>query len=312
VPRPLSKGFVVYSGKKGIMTMTLAWVILMVPVSAAAHNGPSSGGGPGELGTHFAGLIIGLLLFLLFETAVMYGNFRTWFRNPNHPESPSPERFFHGAVYSFVAMVVTGVILTLAFSGADLSHSALIPFYGYNNVCVFFDYPPSTYVCPVYWFFVAYLVGRYAVEDTKRLMQLTNIGHSQKALFYAVNVLLVMSVAFFFVTLSINPANDVYGHTIPFVFMIATLPSVSLMHYFQRESPSHWLTAGVGVYMALTVTKIIFDVYALSSRHHAPPSIGQAVDVLWMIFTLSAPFIMPAPVVSKAPVVSEQLTAALN
>jgi len=294
------------------MTKTLVWVILLVPAIAAAHEGRSSGSGTGDLRTHFAGLIIGLLLFLLFETAVLYGNFRTWFRNPNHPEPPSPERFFHGAVFSFVAMVFTGVILTLNFSGADLSHSPLMSFYGYNNVCIFFDYPPSTYVCPVYWFFVSYLIGRYAVEDTKRLMQLTNVGHSQKALFYAVNVLLVLSVAFFFVTLSIDPAKDVYSHTIPFVFMIATLPSVWLMHYFQREKPSTLLTAGVGVYMALTVTKLVFDIYALSSGHHMPPSIAQAVDVLWMICTLSAPFIMPAPVVSSAPVVSKQLTAALN
>jgi len=294
------------------MTKTLVWVILLVPAIAAAHEGRSSGSGTGELGNHVAGLIIGLLLFLLFETTVLYGNFRTWFRNPNHPEPPSPERFFHGAVFSFVAMVLTGVILTLKFSGADLSHSPLISFYGYNNVCIFFDYPPSTYVCPVYWFFVSYLIGRYAVEDTKRLMQLTTVGHSQKALFYAVNVLLVLSVAFFFVTLSIDPAKDVYSHTIPFVFMIATLPSVWLMHYFQREKPSTLLTAGVGVYMALTVTKLVFDIYALSSGHHMPPSIGQAVDVLWMICTLSAPFIMPAPVVSNAPVVSKQLTAALG
>ena len=46
-------------------------------------------------------------------------------------------------------------------------HTALIEWFGYNNVCIVFDTPPSTYVCPMYWFVVGYLAVRFAVEDTE-------------------------------------------------------------------------------------------------------------------------------------------------
>lgn len=266
-------------------------------VAAAPEGFPATSTGP--TGLHFAGLLAGIALFLLTETAVLYLAFSTWFRNPNHPAPPSPERYFQAAVYSFVAMVITGGILTYFFSGIDLAHTPLTAFYGYNNVCVVFDNPPATYICPVFWFFVAYLIGRYAVEDTKRLMRLTGIGSGVKSVSYLLNILLVMSVAFFFVTLSINPVQDMYGHTIPFIFLILTLPSVSLMHWWQQKErrPSH--TAGVALYVILSLVKACFDIYALSSGHHVPPIVAQSVDLLWLACALSAPFLTPAPVVDE-------------
>jgi hypothetical protein len=266
---------------------------------AAAQHGNSSAGTQGGIGNHFAGLMTGILLFLLTEPAILYGTFKTWFRDPNHPTPPSPERFFHAAVFSFFAMVFTGAVLTFTFSGVDVGDSPLVSYYGFNNVCVVFDFPPSTYICPVYWFFVAYLIGRYAVEDTKRLMRLGNIGVGQKALCYGVNVILVMSVALFFITLSISPTVDVIGHTAPFMFLILTMPSVFLMHHFQHEQRSNLLTAGLSVYIASSFANLAFDIYAFSSGNHVPPAIAQSTDILWMLCTVSAPFVMPAPVVKE-------------
>jgi hypothetical protein len=283
-----------------MMRKTLLCAILIVSaLTAAAHDGKGSGAGTDGMGGHLNGLFTGVLLFLVSESAVLYLTFSTWFKDPDYPVPPSPERFFQAAVFSFVAMVLTGGILTYFFSGVDLAHTPLTAAYGYNNVCVVFDNPPSTYICPVFWFFVAYLIGRYAVEDTKRLVQLTSIGSGVKALFYALNVILVMSVAFFFITLSINPAFDLYGHTIPFIFLILTLPSVALMHWWQLEERSILHTAGVALYMALSLVKATFDIYALSTGHYVPPHIAQSVDVLWMVFALSAPFVMPAPVLKE-------------
>jgi hypothetical protein len=266
---------------------------------AAAQHGHRSAATQGGIANHFPGLMAGILLFLLTEPAILYGTFKTWFRDPNHPTPPSPERFFHAAVFSFFAMVFTGAVLTFTFSGVDVGDSPLIAFYGFNNVCVVFDSPPATYICPVYWFFVAYLIGRYAVEDTKRLMQLRNIGARQKALCYGVNVFLVMSVAMFFITLSISPTVDVIGHTAPFMFLILTMPAVFLMHHFQHEHRSSLLTAALAVYIASACANLAFDIYAFSSGSHVPPAIAQTTDILWMLCTVSAPFVMPAPVVKE-------------
>ena len=196
-------------------------------------------------------------------------------------------------------MVLTAAILTITFSGVDIAHSPLVSRFGFNNVCVFFDFPPANYICPVYWFFIAYLVGRYAVEDTKRLMRLGNISAGQEALCYGVNVFLVMSVALFFLVFSISPTVDLIGHTSPFMFLIFTMPSVFLMHYFQQEQRSKFLSAAISVYLALSVIKLAFDIYALSSGSHVDPAMAQTTDILWLVSTVSAPFVMPAPVVKE-------------
>jgi hypothetical protein len=282
------------------MKKSLLWVLVVSPaLYAAAQHSHGSASAQGGIVHHFAGLLTGILLFLLTEPAILYGTFKTWFRDPNHPTPPSPERFFHAAVFSFFAMVFTGAILTFTFAGIDVSESPLISFYGFNNVCVVFDSPPATYICPVYWFFVAYLIGRYAVEDTKRLMRLDNLGGGLKALCYGVNVFLVMSVALFFITLSISPAVDIIGHTAPFMFLILTMPAVFLMHHLQHKQRSKLITAGMSIYIAASLANLAFDIYAFSSGSHVPPPIAQTTDVLWMLCTVSAPFVMPAPVVKE-------------
>jgi hypothetical protein len=250
-------------------------------------------------GTQLPGILTGIALFLLLETAVIYLTFRPWFHNPNLP-SPLPERYFHAAIYSFVAMVVTGAILTFTFAKPDLATTPLMAYYGYNNVCVVFDNPPSTYICPVYWFFAAYLIVRYAVEDTKRLVRLTSIGPGEKAAAYSVNVILVLVAAFFSLCLAIRPELDMKGHTLPFVALILILPVVSLMHCIQCRERSGIYLAGVGVYLVLSFSKAIFDIYALTSGSHVPPPIAQTVDFLWLACALGAPFLVPAPALSAA------------
>jgi hypothetical protein len=261
--------------------------------TAAAHTGATAGGTtpPPDIG----GILTGIILFLVLESAILYFTFKPWFHNPNLP-SPLPERYFHAAIYSFVAMVVTGGILTLAFSGTNLKTTPLMAYYGYNNVCVVFDSPPSTYICPVYWFFVAYLIVRYAVEDTKRLLQLTTIGSGEKAAAYGINVVLVLVAAFFSLCLAIRPELDMMGHTLPFVALVLILPLVFLMHCIQCRQRTNKYLLGVGVYMVLSLVKAVFDLYALTSGSHVPPAVAQGVDLLWLACALGAPFLVPAPV----------------
>jgi hypothetical protein len=266
-----------------------------------AHSGDAPGG-VGTTGNHTTGVLAGIVLLLIMESTVLYLTFRTWFKNPNYPVAPLPERYFHAAIYSFVAMVLTGGILTIFFSGVDFAHTPLISVYGYNNVCVVFDSPPSTYICPVYWFFVAYLIGRYAVEDTKRLMLLTNISSGLRKVSYAVNVALVLVAAFFSMVLAVRPQDDVIGHTMPFVALVVVLPIVFLMHCLECKDRAPIYLVGVGIFLILSLTKAVFDIYALSNLStgaHVPPSVAQAVDLMWLVCALGAPFVTPVPAFAK-------------
>jgi hypothetical protein len=40
----------------------------------------------------------------------------------------------------------------------DFDNNPLIEWYGYNNICIVFDTPPASYICPVFWFVTGTLV----------------------------------------------------------------------------------------------------------------------------------------------------------
>lgn len=276
-------------------SLSLAVVFLASAATSLAHTaaaGAATGGAPlGRIG----GILVAIGLFLVLEPLVLYLTFRRWFHNPNAP-LPSPERFFHAAIYSFGAMIVTGAILTRFFSGVDMADTPIMRFWGYNNVCVVFDSPPSTYICPVYWFFIGYLLVRYAVEDTKRLLSLGSSSIAEKRIGYAVNVALVLVAAFFSLCLAIRPEDDMYGHTLPFVALLIVLPLTSVMHCWLRRGRSTLHVAFVSVYMLLSLAKVFFDLYGLSTGTHVPVKLAHPVDLVWTLCAIAAPFLIPPPI----------------
>jgi hypothetical protein len=241
------------------------------------------------------GIVTAVALFLLLEPAVIFLNFAPWFLNPNHPTPPRPERFFQASIHSFLAMVATGTILTAYFSGIDYAHTPLIDWYGYNNICIVFDTKPSTYISPVYWFFVGYLLVRYAIEDTKRVVQLTGIGPIVKAISYAANVILVLVAAFFSLCLAIGPGDNMIAHTVPFVALVLAFPFVFVMHCLQYEERSILYVAAVTAFVVLSLLNVAFILIALTTHNHLPVRIAQTVDILWLLFAIPAPFLMPPP-----------------
>jgi hypothetical protein len=241
------------------------------------------------------GIIAAVALFFLLEPAVIYLNFKPWFLNPNHPTPPQPERYFKASIHSFLAMIATGAILTTFFSGLDYSHTPLIDWYGYNNICIVFDTKPSTYISPVYWFFVGYLLVRYAIEDTRRVVQLPHIGPMLKAISYAANVILVLVAAFFSLCLAIGPSDNMFAHTVPFVALVLAFPLVFVMHCLQQKARSPLYIAAVATFAVLSLLNATFISIALITHHHLPVSIAQTVDILWLLFALPAPFLMLPP-----------------
>jgi hypothetical protein len=275
--------------------LALTGVLLAFASTAFAHAaaaGAASGGAPVS---RIGGILIAIGLFLVLEPLVLYLTFRRWFHNPNAP-LPSPERFFHAAIYSFGAMIVTGAILTRFCSGVDMANTPIMRFWGYNNVCVVFDSPPSTYICPVYWFFIGYLLVRYAVEDTKRLLSLGSSSVTEKRVGYAVNVALVLVAAFFSLCLAIRPEDDMYGHTLPFVALLLILPLTSVMHCWVRRGRTPLHVGFVTVYMTLSLAKVFFDLYGLSTGTHVPVKLAHPVDIVWTLCAISAPFLIPPPI----------------
>ena len=71
----------------------------------------------------------------------------------------------------FWGTIVVGVVLTSAFADIDTDDTLLLSVYGFNNVCVNFDFAPATYVLPALWaitmvFFIAYFLGQTVLIST--------------------------------------------------------------------------------------------------------------------------------------------------
>jgi hypothetical protein len=276
--------------------LSLAVVFLASASLAVAHTA-AAGAAPvdGAPVSRVVGILVAIGMFLVLQPLVLYLTFRRWFHNPNLP-LPSPERFFHAAIYSFGAMIVTGSILTRFFSGVDMSNTPISRFWGYNNICVVFDSPPSTYICPVYWFFIGYLLVRYAIEDTKRLVALSSTSVIEKRLGYSVNVALVLVAAFFSLCLAIRPEDDMYGHTLPFVALLIVLPLTSVMHCWVRRGRTTLHVSFVSVYMGLSIVKACFNIYGLSTGTPVLVKFAQPVDLAWTLCAIAAPFLIPPPI----------------
>ena len=51
----------------------------------------------------------------------------------------------------FWMVVLMGIFLTRTFGEVDLQSTVLMEVFGYNNICVYFDHPPSTFILPWLW-----------------------------------------------------------------------------------------------------------------------------------------------------------------
>ncbi|MEP0942455.1 MAG: hypothetical protein ABJH63_05110 [Rhizobiaceae bacterium] len=244
------------------------------------------------------GVLTGLAMCAVLQPAVLYQNFKPWFKQPNLTPGPSPERYLGASIHTFVAMVITGAVLTNVFSHLDFEHNPISEFYGYNNICVLFDSPPSTYISPIFWFFAAYLIVRYAVEDTKRLVQIKHIGAGLRRTSYGANIALVIAAAAFSLCLAVPPEENMIIHTSPFVVLVLAFPLAFVLRSLQDSNRTQFYLAATCSFMAISILKATFTVIALAQiegYRHVPAEIAQPVDIIWTLMALSAPFLAPIP-----------------
>ena len=50
----------------------------------------------------------------------------------------------------FFFFTILAMILTFAFSGVDFDTTVIYTTYGFNNICVFYDFEPASYILPVF------------------------------------------------------------------------------------------------------------------------------------------------------------------
>jgi len=130
---------------------------------------------------------------------------------------------------SFFFILIVGVFLTEVFSDEDDPGKPLREVFGVVSLCVFFDYPPSTYVLPSLWSITLMFAYFYAIAWIFRVWITKEEGKVSRSAFvgYCIGFsYVVLSFIFFTTIFAVQPdPSDPHSmriHTVPYTnFMIA-------------------------------------------------------------------------------------------
>ena len=135
-------------------------------------------------------------------------------------------RFYFYLVFciiTFIGYVLTES-LTADYFGCDKFHKLLTDVFGSLNLCVYFDFPPATYVLPSLYSILVVIVYLYAIASIFRAWiskQENRISAFSFKLYTAVFIYFALSASLFSTIFAVqpNPAespNTVLIHTIPY------------------------------------------------------------------------------------------------
>jgi hypothetical protein len=174
----------------------------------------------------------------------------------------------------FWVVVVTGVILTRFFSSVDMEHTLLHQVFGYNNICVYFDYPPSNYVLPFLWAITLVLLLMYIAAHWLHMRAEVQQGTLSLPLYRTLAGLKAFE-AFTLVSFStifaVSPEGwdrTLYIHTAPFFLLQLGMVSLALSNtlhgirsgYWRRLGMPAWFVKGAIAYCVVFAMIVAFKV----------------------------------------------------
>lgn len=251
------------------------------------------------------GIVLGFAMMMVIQTLLAVWIFWPWVKDfPNYTNIPAPERLLKYVSISYFGMALTGTVLTHLFVKADIESSPLVLWYGYNNACVNFDYPPNTYVMPTYWAIICSALNIFALFEMMRVWR-SNASRATKIVSTVVLHVFMFIACFFSTCLAVGPEQDMPMHTLPFVFLIFGFPVVYIMHCIEVRSrvppPRHatFYTVVVAVLCLVFWFKGSLTVTALV-HGRVNSTFGKVVDRLFSLFFLLGPLaIFPEEVVES-------------
>lgn len=238
-----------------------------------------------------AGVPVGFALMLLWNGFLIWWKLGSYFGNSNAKE-PEPIKYLQVTMLSLVGLIVTGIILTLGF--ADIpAVTPLDRWYGYNNICVVFDYYPSTFVMPTYYNIVSMFALQFALKDTNRIKNSPTLSQSLKQCGRVLNFIFVLIVAFFSTCLAIGPSVNMYMHTAPFLLMICIWPFMFILHLLgaPQAERTTYKVIGIVLLAILSWSKGAATFIALTETH-INAALGHVIDQAWTATFLVSPFFL--------------------
>ena len=225
----------------------------------------------------------------------------------------------------FLLVMVVGILLTLTLSYVPEYKKIIRKLFGSINVCVFFDYPPATYVLPSLYAVWPVIVFQYAILSIFRAWISMEERHITKCSFVLYSVSFIyfwISSAIFSTSVAIQPVLEkpetVLLHTLPFTNLVVSLTFLQLaitwfgfkVSWKNLKMPRFFETVTVVFMISLSITSIVKITQHINGVSHiqadekksggkwwlvddnyAMSIFCQIVDVIWLISVLFWPMV---------------------
>mmetsp|Transcript_23277 Transcript_23277/g.63078 ORF Transcript_23277/g.63078 Transcript_23277/m.63078 type:complete len:278 (-) Transcript_23277:349-1182(-) len=227
-----------------------------------------------------------------------------------------PETLRVAAYIAFICMVLVSTAVTLTSIDVDWERTPLYLTYGYNNVCIMWDFSPAKEIAAMIFPVAEYLLQGHLVVALIRSNQTTLKGITPKwyfvmtSVFTSVAMFLIAQVRIIFV---VPPTVDVGLHTLPFIGLQVALMLIAVQNYiFNHLIGGHMFDksflrpigasivaiAYVVIFFAVTLTKIVIvasilgGAPAVNVKQPSGARFAQAVDTLWFVFAVAIPMLI--------------------
>lgn len=216
------------------------------------------------------------------------------------------------AYVGFWVVVIVGIVLTRAFSNIDLEHTLLTKVFGYNNICVYFDHPPSTFVLPFLWAITLVLLLAYMAAHWLRMRAEVEQGTLDRKLYghlSRMKLFEAFSMISFSTIFAVSPEgwdHTLYIHTVPFFLLQLGMVSLAMSNtlhgiksgYWQRLGLPDWFRKAAIAYCIVFGIIVAFKIPAAANAMAGSPfwnqtatftSVAQFFDVMFLICAAIVP-----------------------
>lgn len=192
----------------------------------------------------------------------------------------------------FWVVVVTGIVLTRFFSGIDLNDTLLVQVFGYNNICVYFDYPPSNYVLPFLWAITLVLLLTYIAAHWLRMRAEVQQGTLSQSLYRTLAGLKgfeAFTLVSFSTIFAVSPEghdHTLFIHTAPFFLLQIGMVSLAMSNTLHGMQSGYWRRLGLPTWF-MRGAIVYCMVFALIVAFKIPVATNAMAGSRWWVQTES-------------------------
>ena len=215
----------------------------------------------------------------------------------------NPEKLRIVVYLFFIGIVLVGFLVTRAFSEHAIHHNTLKDLWGYNNICVFFDHTPATYILPTLYAINFLFISLYFVSSWLRCRGECQAGNISRKGFTGYSIVTAyefLSFCFFATVFAVSPDENLILHSVPFINLIIALSTLAAKNYWYHQNTMD-LSAGQKIlgraYVSVHISVSLIYVFALINGFFGDPfyctlcyeTVHMIINRSWLVTGLIVP-----------------------